>query len=100
MRERVAILRPLRWLAHLPLAILPFLAAAIEGPRLERVLQHRVEGALAAAGAGWAKVTADGRDLEIRGLAPDRAAAETARRVAAGVYGVRRVDMRTGTALP
>ena len=100
MDERPASSRPLRWLAHLPLAILPFLAAAIEGPRMQRDLEHRAAAALADSGAGWALVTADGRDLVLRGLAPDRAALERARATASAVPGVRRVDMRAGAASP
>lgn len=83
-------LRPLRWLAHLPLAILPFLAAAVlEAPRVSTLLARKVEDRLAAAGQGWARVTADGRDIEIRGSAPDHAAADAAFRLATATPGVR-----------
>jgi hypothetical protein len=100
MDEKPAILKPLRWLAHLPLVILPFLAAAIDGPRMQRDVERRVAAALVASGHGWAKVAVDGQDAEIRGVAPSRAAVDSARRIAAATAGVRRVDMRVGTALP
>lgn len=91
-------LRPLRWLAHLPLAILPMLAAGvIDGPRLERDLQARVAASLAAAGAGWASVTPDGRDIEIRGTAPDVAAVHQAMAAVSATFGVRRVVAHVGT---
>ena len=74
MDEKPATLKPKRWLAHLPLVILPLLAAAvIEGPHLKRQMEHQLTAALAAAGQGWAKVTITGRDVEIRGEAPNRA---------------------------
>lgn len=99
MAESTAYLRPLRWIAFLPLALLPFLAAAVlQGPRLEARLQRQLRADLAAAGQGWAQVTVRGRDVEMRGLAPDKAAAAAAGAVAAASFGVRRVIMRTGMA--
>jgi len=99
MAEEPARLKPQRWLAHLPLVILPLLAAAvIEGPRLRHDMEHRLTVALGAAGQAWAKVTVSGRDVEIRGTAPGRAAAGVAQAVAAATFGVRRVDMHVGTA--
>ena len=94
-------LKPLRWLAHLPLVILPFLAAAVvERPRLERDLATRVTAALVAAGQDWTTVIVDGRDIEIGGRAPNRAAADAARAAVASTFGVRRIDMRVGVAAP
>lgn len=94
-------MKPMRWLAHLPLAILPLLAAAaIEGRRLEPALERRVNASLATAGQDWAKPIADGRDIEIRGEAPNRAAIDAARRAAAATFGVRRVVMHAGTMGP
>ena len=90
----------MRWVAHLPLVILPFLAAAVESPRLERGVERRALAALVSSGNGWARVSVSGRDVEIRGMAPDRAAVEAARAIALATAGVRRVDMRVGTALP
>lgn len=99
MDEEPARLKPKRWIAFLPLVILPLLAAAvIEGPRLKRAMEHQIAAALAAAGQGWAKVTVAGRDVEIRGEAPSTAAAGVARSLAAATFGVRRVDMHVGTA--
>jgi hypothetical protein len=99
MDEKPAGLKPKRWLAHLPLVILPLLAAAvIEGPHLKRQMEHQLTAALAAAGQGWAKVTITGRDAEIRGEAPNWASAGTAQLVAAATFGVRRVAMHVGTA--
>lgn len=101
MTAEPAGLKPKRWLAHLPLVILPLLAAAvIEGPRLKHDMEHRLAAALAAAGQGWAKVTVSGRDVEIRGAAPGQAAAGEARAVVTAQYGVRRVAMHVGTVLP
>lgn len=95
MSEGSSVFRPMRWLAHLPLVVLPFLAAAvIDGPRLGPRLERSVTAALAGAGQGWAKPTVFGRDVEIRGVAPDRAAVDLARAVVEGTAGVRRVDMR------
>lgn len=100
-RHEPHVLKPFRWLAHLPLAILPLLAAAVvEGPRLERDLQDSVTEALSEAGQGWARVLADGRDIEIRGAAPDKAAAEMARGMAAATFGVRRVAMHVAVVGP
>ena len=99
MDEKHSRLKPGRWLAHLPLVILPLLAAVvIDGPHVKRNIEHRLTAALAAAGQGWAKVTVSGRDVEIRGIAPDRAAAGVAQAVAAASFGVRRVAMHVGTA--
>ena len=85
------IMKPQRWLAHLPLAVLPFLAAAaIDAPRLQAGLAQRAEAALAAAGQDWARVTADGRDIEIRGEAPDAGALQRAQAAVTGIFGVRR----------
>lgn len=90
-------MKPMRWVAHLPLVILPILAAAaIQGPLLRSDLAGQVNAALAAAGQGWAMVTIRGRDVEVRGKPPAKAAAEDARATASAVFGVRRVTMRTG----
>ncbi|MCA3555208.1 BON domain-containing protein [Aestuariivirga sp.] len=101
MRDHTPYVRPLRWLVHLPLAILPFLAAAVvEGPKLGPEIDRRVQASLAAAGQGWAKPTVTFRDVEIRGEAPDSAAVQRARAAVAGTEGVRRVDMHVGTITP
>ena len=98
MTRQPSYMKPLRWLAHLPLVILPFLAAkAIEGPRFRAAVQLNVATTLAAAGQDWAKPIATGRDIEIRGIAPNRAAVEAARAAAEGTFGVRRVSMHVGT---
>lgn len=91
------VLRPMRWLAHLPLVILPVLAAgAIQGPFLRANLTQEVTAALAAAGQGWASVSVRGRDVEIRGKPPGKTDAAAAKAAAAAVAGVRRVTMRSG----
>ena len=83
-------MRPLRWLAHLPIALLPLLAAVvIEGPRFQHALHQEVEARLAAADAGWAQVTVWGRDVMLQGAAPSAAQRAAARDVAAGTPGVR-----------
>ena len=98
MTGPAAYMKPVRWVAYLPLVILPLLAARVtEGPRLVAAVEARVTEALSAAGQGWVKLMVDGRDIEIRGVAPDRAAADAAREAAAGTFGVRRVEMRVGT---
>ena len=90
-------MKPLRWVAHLPLAILPFLAATfLEGPRLARQLEQRVTASLAEQNQGWAKVLVQGRDVEIRGLAPAQAAADAVLDEAKATWGVRSVAMRVG----
>lgn len=97
MNETPADMKPLRWLAHLPLVILPFLAASfLEGPRLTRQIEQRVTAALGAHNQGWAKVMVKGRDVEIRGLAPTQAAADAALAAANATWGVRSVEMRVG----
>lgn len=86
--------RPVRWLAHLPLVILPFLAAVvIQGPGVGPELVRRAEMRLQAAGQGWAKLAAYGRNIEIKGVAPSRTAADTALAAVAGTYGVRRATL-------
>lgn len=97
MDEHIACFKPLRWVAHLPLAILPYLAAvALEGPRLSRAVEQRVAAALTAAGQDWATVTARGQDVEIRGVATGAAAADAARAAAEATWGVRHVELRVG----
>ena len=97
MDETPTDMKPLRWVAHLPLAILPFLAATfLEGPRLARQLEQRVTASLAEQNQGWAKVLVQGRDVEIRGLAPAQAAADAVLDEAKATWGVRSVAMRVG----
>lgn len=99
MAESVSVWRPARWLAHLPLAVLPFLAAAaIDGRGLAPELTRRVSAALAGAGEGWAAPVVSGRDVEIRGVAPSAAAAARAAQAAAATFGVRRVDLHVAVA--
>lgn len=94
-------MKPIRWLAFLPLSILPLLAAgATQGPRLERALEARIGEALEEAGQGWARHRVTGRDVLITGTAPDKTAAERARSAAAANFGVRTVRMRAVTAGP
>jgi hypothetical protein len=68
------------------------LAWAFSTASVERKLAGQVKEKLAAAGANWASVELDGRDLALSGTAPSRGAAQKARQVALGVFGVRRVD--------
>lgn len=94
-------MKPIRWLAFLPLVILPVLAAgATEGRRLERALEARIGEALEEARQGWARHKVSGRDVLITGTAPDQAAAERARSAAAATFGVRTVQMRSVAAGP
>lgn len=93
-------MKPMRWVAHLPLVILPVLAAAaIQGPFLRSALTRDVTAALAASGQEWARVVLHGRDVELWGKPPGRAAVTEARAAAAAVWGVRQVTLRTGSGL-
>lgn len=95
MAKLMLFMRPTRWLAHLPVAILPFLAAVtVEGPRLSKDVEGRVAAQLAGQGHGWAKPEVRGRDVVIRGDAPSRAAADDALAVARQTVGVRRAVLR------
>lgn len=49
MQHAGPVMKPMRWVAHLPLVILPLLAAsAIEGPFLRATLSREVTASLAA----------------------------------------------------
>lgn len=98
MKTSCNIFRPLRWLAHLPLVVLPFVAAVvIDGQWLAPALQDRAAAVLAAGGQDWARPTAHGRDVEIAGTAPNRAAVAAAVAAVAQLHGVRRVVARAVT---
>ena len=95
MHEILSGMRPVRWLAFLPLVILPFLAALVlQAPFATALLGREVQKRLAESGQGWADVVVTGRDVQIRGVAPDRAAADAAYRTVAETFGVRRAELR------
>lgn len=95
MTSLLQLMKPGRWLAHLPLAILPFLAAVvIEGRQLSRDVMERVDRKLVAAGHGWAGLEVGARDVVISGRAPSAAAAAEAVALAKATEGVRVVELR------
>ncbi|MBT8144410.1 MAG: OmpA family protein [Gammaproteobacteria bacterium] len=65
-------------------------------PAIEADLTLKAEKALRGARLGWAEVELDGRDMTLRGIAPDGAAIGRAMEIA-DVYGVRRVSSRLST---
>ena len=65
-------MRPLTWLKFAPVALLPLLAAyAINSGKLLRDLEGRASQVVAQSGAGWAKLSFDGRDATIQGDSPE-----------------------------
>ncbi len=84
--------RPGRWIWGLvPLAFVWLVTVAITFGQIERDLSRQALERLAAAGQGWAEISADGRSLSLRGAAPDgasRAAALGALRTIPGVRSV------------
>src|SRR5262245_24173776 len=85
--------RPGKWLYWTPLAALPFLAAWwLNSGNLERDLEATTAAALSSAGAEWAKLGLDGRDVILTGEAESEEAVAAAVRAVVGTRGVRRVD--------
>ena len=86
-------MRPLTWLKFAPVALLPLLAAyAINSGKLLRDLEGRASQVMAQSGAGWAKLSFDGRDATIQGDSPSQEAIDAAVAALAAVPGVRRVE--------
>ena len=86
-------MRPLTWLKFAPVALLPLLAAyAINSGKLLRDLEGRASQVMAQSGAGWAKLSFDGRDATIQGDSPSQEAIDAAVGALAAVPGVRRVE--------
>ena len=89
-------LRPSKWALHAPIAVLPFLAALfLQGKTVHDGIAQRAEAALAAAGASWAKVAVDGRDVALTGDSPDEAQHAAALAAVRSAEGVRLVIDRT-----
>lgn len=89
-------LRPSKWALHAPIAVLPFLAALfLQGKTLHDGIVERASAALAAAGASWARVEVDGRDLTLSGDSPDETQRAAAIAAVTGDDGVRLVIDRT-----
>lgn len=60
-------------------------------PRIEAELAKRAAGSAASLGAAWAAVEADGRDIIVRGVAPDADAKAQVGKAIAAIPGVRTV---------
>lgn len=69
-------------------------------PLLEQRLADRVESALARAGLGWARVSADGLTLRLGGTAPDPAGQARAVATATGAAGFARIEDRITLSRP
>jgi OOP family OmpA-OmpF porin len=61
-------------------------------PLIEADLEDRAQLALAARNISWARTEVDGRDLTVRGLAPDQEQRQRALDALAEVRGLRRID--------
>jgi len=87
---------PTRWLwGILPVAVWAWITVLGEHARIEADLKERAEGALRAAGSGWALTGFDGRDGLLTGRAEDDAEPPKAVEIARKVWGVRVVEGRT-----
>ena len=75
----------------LPLALVAAGAWYLSRPALEVDLKEKAEAALKNAGAGWARVSIEGREAIISGAAPSDAARAAAERAVLGVNGIRLV---------
>lgn len=94
-------MRPLRWIAHLPIALLPFLAAVVlETTPFQRSLLAAAELRLSQAGQGWSRVVISGRDAQLRGSAPSEADAAAALAIVAATPGIRQVERRLRVLAP
>jgi hypothetical protein len=94
--------QPGKWLLWAPImAGLPYLAAVwLTTPALNQGIRDEVTAHLAAAGAGWAKPTFDGRDVKLGGDAPNDAAIDSAVAAITGTYGVRAFTDATRVVAP
>ena len=89
-RGRAGRKRRLLW-GLLPLVLLGAGAWYLSRPALEANLKEKAEAALKSAGAKWAKVSVEGRDAILSGVAPSESARNAARRTVLHVRGIRRV---------
>lgn len=84
-------MRPLTWLKFAPVALLPLLAAyVISSGKVLNDLEQRASQVLAESGAGWAKLSMDGRDATVKGDSPSQEAVDAAVAAVSGVTGVRK----------
>lgn len=85
--------RPQKWIWGLvPIGFLTAVAYFFAAPQIATELELSASGALQKAGQGWARVSVEGRNVTLRGSAPDQAALDAAVDAAAQARGVRRVD--------
>ena len=92
---------PGKWLVASPIALLPFLAAVfITTPSLNDGITVAVKQQVSAAGADWAKLTFDGRDVNLGGDAPSEEAIDKAVSAIKGTYGVRAFTDSTRVVAP
>lgn len=90
---------PSRWLWGLiPIAMLGWATYHLKQPRIEADLAVRATEALRKAGQSWAKVSLDGRDATITGLAETDGAPKAAFDIVRGVWGIRTVQLKTDLA--
>lgn len=90
---------PSRWLWGLvPIALLGWATYHLKQPRIEADLAVRATEALRKAGQSWAKVSMDGRDATITGLAETDGAPKAAFDIVRGVWGIRTVQLKTDLA--
>ena len=80
------------------LAVVVVLCVRIHAPRIEAALAARAQQAAAQQQADWAAITADGRDIVIRGVAPDADSGERLQAAIASIPGVRSVSFVAGGA--
>ena len=73
------------------LTLIAYEALVTRAEAVQDDVQWRAEAALREAGAHWAEITARGREIELRGAAPDRAAETEAVDALAALWGIRRV---------
>lgn len=84
---------PLRWLLGIiPILLLAGVALVSERERIEKDLTDRAQHTLDQAGLAWARVSLDGRDAIVTGLAADEAEPDRAATIVERTYGVRIVD--------
>ncbi len=80
------------------LAAVVVLCVRIHAPRIEAALAARAQQVAAEQQADWAAITADGRDIVIRGVAPDLDAGERLQAAIASIPGVRSASLVAGGA--
>ena len=93
--------RPSKWVLYAPVAVLPFLAAVfVEGRGLQDDVAGRALGNAQKAGANWATIRVEGRDVVLAGDSPSAEQRDAALAAAIGTYGVRLVDNQSRVVEP